>query len=123
MLKTHRALSDHLAYLPEQHDRFPNFHSPPRKPYLARGEDRPLEGEIHSAQYFHGRSDSITPPRSLVNHVLSMLVEMVLAELQNVTPSLNYYKTTPTSIHSTILRQRLVQISHSNYCALIPLVV
>ncbi|KAI0683230.1 nucleoside hydrolase [Cytidiella melzeri] len=34
--------------------RFPNF-STERKIILARGADHPLEGDLHSAQYFHGR--------------------------------------------------------------------
>ncbi|KAF7298143.1 IU-nuc-hydro domain-containing protein [Mycena chlorophos] len=52
--KTYAAIARHLEEHPSEAKRFPNFSSTV-KPILARGSDGPLEGEIHSAQYFHGR--------------------------------------------------------------------
>ncbi|KAJ7668429.1 Inosine/uridine-preferring nucleoside hydrolase domain-containing protein [Mycena polygramma] len=54
ILKAYQAVSRHLEQFPEDASRFPNF-SPTVKPILARGSAGPLEGELHSAQYFHGR--------------------------------------------------------------------
>ncbi|KAJ6602166.1 Inosine/uridine-preferring nucleoside hydrolase domain-containing protein [Mycena sp. CBHHK59/15] len=54
VLKAYQAISRHLDRYPEDALRFPNF-SQPVKPILARGSAEPLEGELHSAQYFHGR--------------------------------------------------------------------
>ncbi|KAI0630323.1 nucleoside hydrolase [Trametes polyzona] len=54
VLKTYQALARHVAQFPEDASRFPGL-TPQRKTILALGVDRPLEGEIHSAQYFHGR--------------------------------------------------------------------
>jgi hypothetical protein len=55
ILKTYQALSRHFAQYPSDQARFPNF-SPIVRPLLARGSPGPLEGNLHSAQYFHGRS-------------------------------------------------------------------
>ncbi|KAJ7782897.1 nucleoside hydrolase [Mycena metata] len=54
ILKTYQAVSRHLEKFPEDASRFPNFSST-AKPILARGSSGPLEGDLHSAQYFHGR--------------------------------------------------------------------
>ncbi|KAJ7690629.1 Inosine/uridine-preferring nucleoside hydrolase domain-containing protein [Mycena rosella] len=54
ILKAYQAVSRHLERFPEDAPRFPNF-SPAVKPILACGSAGPLEGELHSAQYFHGR--------------------------------------------------------------------
>ncbi|KAJ7039212.1 Inosine/uridine-preferring nucleoside hydrolase domain-containing protein [Mycena alexandri] len=54
ILKTYQAVSRHLEQFPEDAPRFPNFFSTV-KPILARGSSGPLEGEVNSAQYFHGR--------------------------------------------------------------------
>ncbi|KAF9467301.1 Inosine/uridine-preferring nucleoside hydrolase domain-containing protein [Collybia nuda] len=54
ILKTYKALDRHFEQYPSHKDRFPNFLSL-RKPILAKGSCGPLEGELHSAQYFHGR--------------------------------------------------------------------
>ncbi|KAJ7502815.1 Inosine/uridine-preferring nucleoside hydrolase domain-containing protein [Mycena galericulata] len=54
ILKAYQAVSRHLEKFPEDATRFPNF-SPKVKPILANGSAGPLEGELHSAQYFHGR--------------------------------------------------------------------
>ena len=54
VLKIYQAVARHIQLHPEDASRFPNF-SQPRKTILARGVDHPLEGELHSAQYFHGR--------------------------------------------------------------------
>ncbi|THG94757.1 hypothetical protein EW145_g8080, partial [Phellinidium pouzarii] len=52
VLKLFNALARHFEDFPEDRKRFPNFDS---KPLLARGAPGPLEGALHSAQYFHGR--------------------------------------------------------------------
>ncbi|RDX55068.1 nucleoside hydrolase [Lentinus brumalis] len=54
ILKIYRAVARHIERHPQDASRFPNF-SQRRKTILAVGEDRPLEGDIHSAEYFHGR--------------------------------------------------------------------
>ncbi|KAF4566240.1 hypothetical protein EYR36_011656 [Pleurotus pulmonarius] len=54
VLKTYQALSAHFEQYPDDQARFPNF-QPETKTILALGAMRPLEGDIHSAQYFHGR--------------------------------------------------------------------
>ncbi|EIN11701.1 nucleoside hydrolase [Punctularia strigosozonata HHB-11173 SS5] len=54
IFKIYQALERHLESFPEERERYPNF-DPNRKPVLARGTDLPLEGALHSAQYFHGR--------------------------------------------------------------------
>ncbi|KAJ7755736.1 Inosine/uridine-preferring nucleoside hydrolase domain-containing protein [Mycena maculata] len=54
ILKAYQAVSRHLDRFPEDAARFPNF-SQDVKPILARGSAGPLEGDLHSAQYFHGR--------------------------------------------------------------------
>ncbi|KAK7057423.1 inosine-uridine preferring nucleoside hydrolase [Favolaschia claudopus] len=54
ILKAYQAVSRHLEAFPHEAARFPNFNAPV-KPILACGSVGPLEGDIHSAQYFHGR--------------------------------------------------------------------
>ncbi|KAJ8518201.1 hypothetical protein ONZ45_g4704 [Pleurotus djamor] len=54
VLKTYQALSTHFERCPADRERFPNFDAA-FKPILALGADAPLNGEIHSAEYFHGR--------------------------------------------------------------------
>ncbi|KAF8904372.1 Inosine/uridine-preferring nucleoside hydrolase domain-containing protein [Gymnopilus junonius] len=54
ILKAYRAIECFLERNPLESSRFPNFNSK-KRPILARGAVAPLEGEIHSAQYFHGR--------------------------------------------------------------------
>ncbi|CDO70597.1 hypothetical protein BN946_scf184656.g12 [Trametes cinnabarina] len=54
VLKIYQALARHVEQLPDDASRFPGL-KPRRKTILAAGEDGPLEGELHSAQYFHGR--------------------------------------------------------------------
>ncbi|KAF9474573.1 nucleoside hydrolase [Pholiota conissans] len=54
IFKIYQSIEQHLEKHPEDKDRFPNFNGR-RKPILARGTEGPLEGEMHSAQYFHGR--------------------------------------------------------------------
>ncbi|KAI0775682.1 nucleoside hydrolase [Trametes elegans] len=53
VLKIYQALARQLQHCPEDASRFPALHV--RKTVIALGEDHPLEGELHSAQYFHGR--------------------------------------------------------------------
>ncbi|CAK5281409.1 unnamed protein product [Mycena citricolor] len=63
ILKAYQAISRHIERLPADAARFPNF-SAASKPFLARGSAGPLEGEIHSAQYFHGRRVCLTSLRA-----------------------------------------------------------
>jgi hypothetical protein len=57
VFRIYRALERHLSLHPEDHARFPNFDpgNPAKQPILIRGSNGPLEGELHSAEYFHGR--------------------------------------------------------------------
>lgn len=52
IFKLYETLSRHFDRYPEDRNRFPNFTS---RPFIARGPAGPLEGDLHSAQYFHGR--------------------------------------------------------------------
>ncbi|KAF8160940.1 Inosine/uridine-preferring nucleoside hydrolase domain-containing protein [Crassisporium funariophilum] len=52
ILKIYQTIARHLHQFPSDEGRFPNLKY---KPLLARGSAAPLEGEVHSAQYFHGR--------------------------------------------------------------------
>ncbi|THH32284.1 hypothetical protein EUX98_g1908 [Antrodiella citrinella] len=54
IIRLYEVLSKHLAANPADKQYWPNF-SPERKPILASGAAGPLQGESHSAQYFHGR--------------------------------------------------------------------
>jgi len=54
VLKLYQALSRHFEQVPVDRARFPNF-SMKVQPILAKGSAGPLEGDLHSAQYFHGR--------------------------------------------------------------------
>ncbi|GLB37284.1 putative inosine-uridine preferring nucleoside hydrolase [Lyophyllum shimeji] len=54
ILKVYKALAREFDENPAHQERFPNF-SRSAKPILARGSSAPLEGHLHSAQYFHGR--------------------------------------------------------------------
>ena len=54
ILKIYDTLSRHFVQYPEDQKYWPNY-SLLKKTILARGAEGPLEGELHSAQYFHGR--------------------------------------------------------------------
>jgi len=54
ILKVYQTIESHLRQFPSEAHRFPNFDSR-RKPILARGSSLPLDGEFHTAEYFHGR--------------------------------------------------------------------
>ncbi|KAK7472934.1 hypothetical protein VKT23_001039 [Stygiomarasmius scandens] len=54
VFKAYQTVSRHVEENPQDADRFPNLFSAV-KPILARGSDGPLQGELHSAEYFHGR--------------------------------------------------------------------
>ncbi|CCM01125.1 uncharacterized protein FIBRA_03173 [Fibroporia radiculosa] len=54
IFKLYKAISLHIKKHPDAQSRFPGFSSS-RKVILARGAEGPLEGDLHSAQYFHGR--------------------------------------------------------------------
>ncbi|KXN90166.1 hypothetical protein AN958_04656, partial [Leucoagaricus sp. SymC.cos] len=54
ILKLYQAIERQIEKHPEDASRFPNF-SPDKRIILARGCEGPIQGELHSAQYFHGR--------------------------------------------------------------------
>ena len=54
LLKIYQAVGRHLGAHPHDENRFPNFRQV-NKTVLTRGANGPLEGDIHSAKYFHGR--------------------------------------------------------------------
>ncbi len=54
ILKIYHAIAQHLDRFPQDSHRFPGFFRR-QKTVLVLGEDLPLEGELHSAGYFHGR--------------------------------------------------------------------
>ncbi|TCD71568.1 hypothetical protein EIP91_007315 [Steccherinum ochraceum] len=54
IIRLYEVLSKQLQQHPEDQQFWPNF-SPDHKIILARGATGPLEGESHTAQYFHGR--------------------------------------------------------------------
>lgn len=53
ILKVYQAIESHLRQFPSKGHKFPNFDFK-RKPILARGSAGPLEGELFSAENFHG---------------------------------------------------------------------
>ncbi|KAL0581816.1 hypothetical protein V5O48_000184 [Marasmius crinis-equi] len=54
VLKAYQAVETHLEEYPDHESRFPNFFGSV-KTILAKGLDKPLEGPIMDAEYFHGR--------------------------------------------------------------------
>ena len=54
ILKVYQAIGRQIKEHPEDAKRFHNF-APDKRIILARGCEGPIEGELHSAQYFHGR--------------------------------------------------------------------
>ncbi|KAF5370765.1 hypothetical protein D9758_002125 [Tetrapyrgos nigripes] len=54
IFKAYQAVSREVETHPQAAERFPNMFSDV-KTILARGSDGPLEGDLHGAQYFHGR--------------------------------------------------------------------
>lgn len=54
ILKLHKALYLQFHKEPESRGRYPGV-SPDTKIILAKGSEGPLEGDLHSAEYFHGR--------------------------------------------------------------------
>lgn len=54
ILKMYQAIERQIEKYPEDAKRFHNF-TPEKRIKLARGCEGPIEGELHSAQYFHGR--------------------------------------------------------------------
>lgn len=52
--RIYQAVQKEVDYNPEARLRFPGFFQD-RKPFLAKGAEEPLGGELHTAQYFHGR--------------------------------------------------------------------
>lgn len=58
IFKIYQEVGRHIDQYPESRDLFPNYSSA-RKPLLLKGPAGPLSGELHSANYFHGRCASI----------------------------------------------------------------
>ncbi|TFK75357.1 nucleoside hydrolase [Pluteus cervinus] len=54
IFKVHQAISRHIIQHPEHKDRFHSLNNT-SKPILVAGAEFPLQGDLHSAQYFHGR--------------------------------------------------------------------
>lgn len=54
ILRLSQVLSRNFSADPESKSRYVNFGSD-KKIILAKGANHPLDGELHSAQYFHGR--------------------------------------------------------------------
>ena len=54
VLKTYKALEEHLALHPEEAERFPNFGPKAPKPILIKGPAQPITGESFTAQHFVG---------------------------------------------------------------------
>lgn len=55
IFRIYQAIQKEVESDPEARSRVPGFFQE-RKPFLAKGAEGPLSGEIHNAQYFHGRS-------------------------------------------------------------------
>ena len=60
IFKIYQAVGRHIEKHPEERDLFPNY-SAARKPFVLRGSEGPLSGELHNANYFHGRYAYIQP--------------------------------------------------------------
>ncbi|KAI0062857.1 nucleoside hydrolase [Artomyces pyxidatus] len=54
IFKIYQAVARHIEQYPGSRTRFPNFDTAV-KPVICKGAHGPLEGELHSAQFFHGR--------------------------------------------------------------------
>lgn len=54
MLRLSQVLSRNLSADPDSKSRYVNF-GDDKKIILVKGANHPLDGELHSAQYFHGR--------------------------------------------------------------------
>lgn len=85
ILKLYQAISLHLEENPGDSSRFPGFLST-LKPYLTRGADGPLNGEQHSAEYFHGRYVQLERPEVPPSWSLS---RDGLSDISNRHPDLN----------------------------------
>jgi hypothetical protein len=71
VFRVYHAIEKHIQAYPDDASRFPNFQTtdPSKRPLLVRGAAGPLQGDIHGAQYFHGRhaSSSAFPVALLPN--------------------------------------------------------
>lgn len=85
VFRLHKALSKQFEADPESRARYVNLSSD-RKIILAKGADFPLEGELHSAQYFHGRYVQLLSHR---RHLLTMSLSDGLGESSLRHPDLN----------------------------------
>ncbi|KAI0081341.1 nucleoside hydrolase [Panus rudis PR-1116 ss-1] len=104
VLKIYEILRRHLAKYPEEKKYWPNF-AQQRKTVLARGANGPLQGELHSAQYFHGRDGlgditnrfpSLNLPKEVIQATVHPQLELtdrpgvdVALDLINTYPSRN----------------------------------
>lgn len=85
VFRLHKALSKQFDADPESRARYINLSSD-RKIILAKGADFPLEGELHSAQYFHGRWVQVMSHRW---HLFTMNLSDGLGEASLRHPDLN----------------------------------
>ncbi|KAG2015890.1 uridine nucleosidase [Coprinopsis cinerea AmutBmut pab1-1] len=102
IFKAYQAVARHLEAYPNDASRFPNY-NPAKPPLLLCAAARPLEGELHSAQYFHGRDGlagiSERHPDLNVDDVESFNGQHKCVQLEEMTPD-NF-----PAIVSDLLRQ------------------
>jgi len=116
ILKTYQVLTNHLAQYPSHRDRFPNF-SPTSKPLLAKGSSLPLEGDLHSAQYFHGRDGlgGITerhPDLNVEEETGREHPQLVLADKSGVDVALDLLRNNPPRTITYIALGPLTTLAH-----------
>ncbi|KAF8198020.1 Inosine/uridine-preferring nucleoside hydrolase domain-containing protein [Pholiota molesta] len=97
ILKIYHTIEQHLARYPEDKDRFPNFNTN-KKPILARGSAGPLEGALHSAEYFHGRDG--------LGDITNRHPELSVASSSGSHPYLELSSRSGTEVSLEILRSR-----------------
>jgi len=116
ILKTYQALTAHFAQNPSHRDRFPNF-SPVVKTILARGSGGPLEGDLHSARYFHGRDGlgGITerhPDLDVKSKELPEDHQLVMADESGVDIALDFIRKNPSRAITYISLGPLTNLAH-----------
>lgn len=115
VLKTYQVLTRHFAQHPSHQSRFPNFSSI-AKPLLARGSDGPLQGDLHSAQYFHGRDGlgGITQrhPDLNLKEFTRDHPQLVLTDKSGVDIALDLIRTSPPRTITYIALGPLTNLAH-----------
>ncbi|KAF8995439.1 Inosine/uridine-preferring nucleoside hydrolase domain-containing protein [Cyathus striatus] len=122
VLKTYEVIERHLKLHPEDRHHFPNFFPEYSTPILVKGCEGPLEGELHSAQYFHGRDGlgeiterhpelNFDPTRNIVDfHNLQFSTDsgasVILEQIQSrPARSITYIALGPLTTLATVIRQ------------------